>query len=61
MQPARARSAGHERLGLRQDQQDQLFHLFRYLHQPVDGIGVVLYSAKKTLDLGSMFTAILPA
>ena len=61
-------------LGLSEQQQDQLFGLFRRLHSHVDGTGVGLYLVKKILDnvggavrvesqlgQGSTFTVIIPA
>lgn len=60
-------------LGLSEEQQDQLFGLFRRLHAHVEGTGVGLYLVKKILDnvggavrvrsqlgLGSTFTVIIP-
>jgi signal transduction histidine kinase len=60
-------------LGLSEEQQDQLFGLFRRLHTHVEGTGVGLYLVKKILDnvggavrvksqvgQGSTFTVILP-
>jgi signal transduction histidine kinase len=60
-------------LGLSEEQQDQLFGLFRRLHAHVEGTGVGLYLVKKILDngggavrvksqlgQGSTFTIILP-
>jgi len=60
-------------LGLSEEQQDQLFGLFRRLHSHVEGTGVGLYLVKKILDnvggavrvksqlgQGSIFTIIIP-
>lgn len=60
-------------LGLSEEQQDQLFGLFRRLHSHVEGTGVGLYLVKKILDnvggavrvksqlgRGSTFTIIIP-